>query len=178
MPSPRSSTRSIRTASAVIALALGLAVSGCGLMPSPSLPPVPSAAAPTAAPAPTAPGDAPQPSGSAAQAEQCAQLVTDMQGIAVDVALLGERFGSGDLLGGAVLLGSISTRVGDLQARVTDPALIERIEAIQAGWTALVADAEGSLQAGDTSGIDRAIAGIGELGEQVTALQEFCAGNA
>ncbi|WP_413320444.1 hypothetical protein AA0Z99_06125 [Agrococcus sp. 1P02AA] len=177
MPSPRSSARSIRTAGAALVLALGLAVSGCGLMPSPSLPPAPSATAPTEAPAPTASGEAPQP-GSDAQAEQCAQLLSDVQRIALDVALLGERFGSGDLLGGAALLGSISSRVGELQGRVTDPALIERIEAIQAGWAALVADAEASLQAGDTSGIDRAITAMGALGEQVTALQQFCAGTA
>lgn len=164
----RTAAAGIRAAGAVLVVAAGLLVSGCGLLPSPSLPPVPSATA-----QPTTP-----PTGETGQAEQCAQLLTDVQGIAADVARVGEMFGNADFLGAAALIGSISGRVADLQTRVTDPALLERIDEIQTGWDALVEDVQGSINSLDAAGIDRAVAGLTQLGEQVTALQEFCAGTA
>lgn len=160
----RTAAAGIRAAGAVLVVAAGLLVSGCGLLPSPSLPPVPSATTP--------------PTGETGQAEQCAQLLTDVQGIAADVARVGEMFGNADFLGAAALIGSISGRVADLQTRVTDPALLERIDEIQTGWDALVEDVQGSINSLDAAGIDRAVAGLTQLGEQVTALQEFCAGTA
>lgn len=159
----RSARPGIRTACAGLVLVAGLLVSGCGLLPSPSLPPVPS---PTAQP--------PQPSGEG-QAEQCAQLMADVQGIAFDVARVGELL-STDPFQALGLLGGISDRVGELQTRVTDPALLERIGEIQAGWDALVEDAGSSITSLDADGIDRAVAGMTRLTEQVAALQEFCAG--
>lgn len=149
-------------------LSAGLFAAGCGLVPSPSpsLPPVPSA---TTQPTP--------PSGDTPQAEQCAQLMTDVQGIAVDVARVAELVGT-DLFGAFALLGGITERIGDLQTRVTDPALLERIGEIQAGWDALVADAGESIQAGDTAAFERIGASLTELTDQVTSLQEFCAGTA
>lgn len=167
MRSTRSTGRRLRPAGLALALAAGLMVSGCGLLPSPTLPPVP-----TATVQPTVPA------GGGAQSEQCAQLMAEVQGIAVDVARLPELVGSGNLFAAVPLLTEITTRVGDLEARVTDPALLERIEEIQSGWNALAEDAQRSLETGDTGGIDRAVAGMTQLGEQVAALQEFCAGTA
>lgn len=158
--------RSTAPRSAAIALALtaGLLVTGCGLLPSPSLPPVPSA---TAQPAPTGSGDE--------QSAQCERLLADVQGIAVDVARVGELFASNPL-GAVPLIADVSRRIGELQTSVTDPALLQRIDEIQSGWDALVDDAGRSVQAGDTSGIDRAVTGLTQLGEQVTELQEYCVG--
>lgn len=163
----RSASPRIRRVGVALVLSAGLLLSGCGLLPSPSLPPVPT---PTAQPSQPADGAA------GGQAEQCAQLMTDVQAIAVDVARVPELLGAGNLLEAGALIGGITERVGGLQTRVTDPELLERIDEIQTGWNALVEDAQGSLTSGDTSGIDRAIAGVTELTEQVTALQEFCAG--
>lgn len=153
-----------RTASAAIVLVAGVLLSGCGLLPSPSLPTIPTPSTASSQP----------PAGT--QSEQCAQLLTDVQAIAADAARLPEMLSSGNVIGAGALLGTISGRVGDLQTRVTDPALLERIEEIQSGWDALVEDATSSIEELDTAGIDRAIAGITDLTERVTALQEFCAG--
>ncbi|SFS17861.1 hypothetical protein SAMN04487783_2433 [Agrococcus baldri] len=158
--------RSARTGAAAAVLVAGLLVSGCGLLPSPSMPPVPTAE--------------PAPSGSAepgTQAQQCAQLVAEVSSIATDLGQIGSRLGT-DPLGALALLGGITERIGDLETRVTDPALLGRIGEIQAGWDALVADATESISAGDTSAFERIGSGLTELGEQVTALQEFCAGTA
>lgn len=168
MTSPRSTVLGLRAAGVALVLSAGLLVSGCGLLPTP-------------APGPTSTTDpAPPPSGSAeggSQAEQCAQLMTDVQGIAADVARLGEMVAS-DPIGAFGLLGQITERVGDLQTRITDPELLERIEEIQSGWNAIIEDAQASVGSGDTAGIERAMAALTELGEQVAALQEFCAGTA
>lgn len=149
-------------------LAAGLLVSGCGLLPTPS--PTPSA---TAEPAPSPSG----PAGEGSQAEQCAQVTTDVQGIATDVGRLGELITT-DLLGAVGLLGQITERVGNLQTRITDPALLERIGEIQSGWNAIYEDAQSAIASGDTSGIERAMTSLTALGEQVASLQEFCAGTA
>ncbi|WP_405217499.1 hypothetical protein [Agrococcus sp. Ld7] len=154
-----------RAAAIALALTAGLLVSGCGFLPSPSLPPVPS------------PSAQPAPSGGDDQSAQCEQLLADVQGIAVDVARVGELLAS-DPLGAVALIANVSGRIGDLQTSVTDPALLERIEEIQTGWDALVEDARGSVASGDTGGIDRAVTGLTQLGEQVTALQEYCTGTA
>ncbi|WP_347753842.1 hypothetical protein [Agrococcus sp. ProA11] len=156
-------SRSPRTAGIALALTAGLLVTGCGLLPAPSLPPVPSA---TTQPAPT---------GGNAQSAQCERLLADVRGIAVDVARVGELLAN-DPLGAIALIANVSGRIGDLQVSITDPALLERIDEIQRGWDALVEDASASVAEGDTGGIDRAVAGLTQLGEQVTALQEYCAG--
>ncbi len=158
--------RSARTGAAAAVIAAGLLVSGCGLLPSPSMPPVPTAE--------------PAPSGSAdpgTQAQQCEQLMTDVGAIAADVARLGELITTNPFAVPA-LLGDITDRVGDLQTRVTDPELLERIEEIQAGWDALVADATEAIQSGDTGAFERIGSALTELSEQVTSLQEFCVGTA
>lgn len=153
----------LRTAAAGLVLAAGLLVSGCGLIPSPA--PSTSAA---------------EPSGSATgepgtQAEQCAQVLAQVQSIGDDIGRLGEMVAN-DPFGALGLLTSISERVGSLQAQVTDPELLERIGEIQAGWDALVADAQESLGAGDASGLQRAADQVAQLGQQVTELQQFCTG--
>lgn len=153
----------LRTAAAGLVLAAGLLVSGCGLLPSPA--PSSSAA---------------EPSGSATgepgtQAEQCAQVLAQVQSIGDDIGRLGEMV-TNDPFGALGLLRSISERVGSLQAQVTDPELLERIGEIQAGWDALVADAQESLGAGDASGLQRAADQVAQLGQQVTELQQFCTG--
>jgi hypothetical protein len=154
----------IRSTAAGLLIATGLLLSGCSLLPTPS---------PTAAPAPSSS----EPAGEQTQAQQCAQVLTDVQGIATDVARVGEMLGS-DPFGALALVGGISTRVGELQTSVTDPELLERIGEIQAGWDAVVEDAQGSLTSGDAAGVQRVVAGLTDLGEQVSALQEFCAGTA
>lgn len=166
MHSPRSTGRRLRPAGLALALAAGLLVSGCGLLPSPSLPPVPT---PTAQPT--------VPAGGGEQSEQCAQLMTEVQGIAVDVARVPELLGT-DFLQAGLLVADISSRVNGLEARVTDPALLERIAEIQAGWDAVAQDAQRSFESGDVGGIDRAVTGLTQLSDQVAALQEFCAGTA
>ncbi|WP_306232817.1 hypothetical protein [Agrococcus beijingensis] len=154
----------IRHAAAGLIVATGLLLTGCGLLPTPSPTPVPD---PSTS----------EPAGEQTQAQQCAQVVADVQGIATDVGRVVEMVGS-DPFGALALVGSISNRVGDLQVRVTDPELLERIAEIQSGWDAVVADAQGSLTSGDAAGLERVVAGLTELGEQVSALQEFCAGTA
>ncbi|WP_206446508.1 hypothetical protein [Agrococcus sp. KRD186] len=158
--------RSARTGAAAAVIAAGLLVSGCGLLPSPSMPPVPTAE--------------PAPSGSAdpgTQAQQCAQLVAEVSSIATDLGQIGSMLGT-DPFGAFALLGGITGRIGDLETRVTDPALLERIGEIQAGWDALVADATESIGAGDTGAFERVGSGLTELADQVSSLQEFCAGTA
>lgn len=164
MNSQRSTAPRLRAAGAALVVAAALVVSGCGLLPSPSLPPVPTA---TAQP--------PQPTGVDGQSEQCAQLLTAVQAIAVDVARVGELLGT-DPFGAIALVTNISGRISDLQTSVTDPALLERIDEIQTGWDAVLEDAQGSITSGDTGGIDRVVTGLTQLGEQVAALQEYCAG--
>lgn len=158
--------RSARTGAAAAVIAAGLLVSGCGLLPSPSMPPVPTAE--------------PAPSGSAdpgTQAQQCAQLVAEVSSIATDLGQIGSMLGT-DPIRAFQLLGGIPERIGDLETRVTDPALLERIGEIQAGWDALFTDAKESFSAGDMAAFERIGSGLTELGEQVTSLQEFCAGTA
>ncbi|ERG63066.1 hypothetical protein L332_01155 [Agrococcus pavilionensis RW1] len=150
----------IRLGAAGLAAAAALLVTGCGILPSPA--PVPT----TPATVEPAPGD---------QAQQCAQVLAEVSAIATDVGRVGEMLAT-DPFGALALVGSISTRVGDLETRVTDPALLERIGEIQAGWDALVADAQESLASGDAAGIERARTALVELGDRVVALQEFCAG--
>lgn len=152
----------IRHGAAGLAAAAVLLVTGCGLLPAPDPAPVPT----TPATVEPAPGD---------QAQQCAQVLAEVTAIATDVGRVGEMLAS-DPFGALALVGSISTRVGDLETRVTDPALLERIGAIQAGWDALVADAQDALASGDATGIERAGTALAELGDEVVALQEFCAG--
>lgn len=160
---PRGMTASrIRLGAAGLAAAAALLVTGCGILPSPSPAPVPT----TPATVEPAPGD---------QAQQCAQVLAEVTAIATDVARVGELLAT-DPFGALALVGSISTRVGDLETRVTDPALLERIGEIQAGWDALVADAQESLASGDAAGIERAGTALTALGDRVVALQEFCAG--
>lgn len=165
MITPRTTAVGTRLRAAAAVLAAGLLLSGCGLLPSPAPSPVP-----TAQPAPSGASGEPQ-----SQAQQCEQLMTEVRGIAADVARLSEVVTTNPL-GALPLLGDITGRIGDLQTRVTDPELLQRIEEIQAGWDALVADAEQSFSAGDPSGIERAMTALTRLGEQVTALQEFCVG--
>lgn len=154
----------LRTAAAGLALALGLTLSGCGLLPQP-------------APAPTASDAAPAESGApGTQAEQCARVLAQVQAIGDDVGRLGEMVTT-DPLGALGLLSSISERVGGLQAQVTDPALLERIGEIQSGWDALVADAQESLGSGDAGGLQRAADQVAALGQQISDLQQFCAGS-
>ncbi|WP_026373807.1 hypothetical protein [Agrococcus lahaulensis] len=152
----------IRHGAAGLAAAVALLVTGCGLVPTPEQTPVRTTPA-TASPAP---GD---------QAQQCAQVLAEVTAIATDVGRVGELLAT-DPFGALALVGSISTRVGDLETSVTDPALLERIGEIQAGWDALVADAQESLASGDAAGIERAGTALAELGDRVVALQEFCAG--
>lgn len=162
---PRGMTGSrIRLGAAGLAAAAALLVTGCGILPSPS--PAPAPVPTTPATVEPAPGD---------QAQQCAQVLAEVTAIATDVARVGELLAT-DPFGALALVGSISSRVGDLETRVTDPALLERIGEIQAGWDALVADAQESLASGDAAGIERAGTALTELGDRVVALQEFCAG--
>lgn len=149
----------IRTAAAALVLAAGLVVSGCASPP----PPVPSVESPT----PTAE--------ERSQAEQCAQLVTDVQGIAGDVPRVVEMLGT-DPFGAIALVGDISNRVGQLHVRITDPELLQRIERIQADWDAVVQDATDALGSGDVTAIERISAAMSELGQQVSDLQQLCAG--
>lgn len=160
--------RTGRAAGITAVVVAGLLASGCGLLPTPSssLPPVPTA---TEQPTPSA--------GDGGQAAQCAQLMVEVTSIGTDLARVGELL-AGDPIQAAMLLTGITGRIGDLQTRVTDPALLERIGEIQAGWDALVEDARGSITTGDTAGIDRTITAMTALGDQVVALQEFCAGTA
>ncbi|ROR66738.1 hypothetical protein [Agrococcus jenensis] len=153
----------IRTAAAALVLAAGLVVSGCASAPTPS----PTATATADAATPT-----PEPQ---TQAQQCAQLMTDVQGIAADVPRVGELLGT-DPFGALALVGDISNRVGDLHLRVTDPELVQRIEQIQAGWDAIVQDAQESLGSGDVTAIERVSASLTELGQQVSDLQQLCTG--
>ena len=145
----------IRSSAAVLAAAAALLLSGCG-----------SLAGPAASPEPTQ-----------SQAQQCGQVMADVQGIAADVGRAAETVGT-DPIGALALVGSISDRVGGLQTRISDPELLDRIEEIQAGWDAIVEDAQVSIAGGGAAGIDRVVTGLTELGEQVSALQEFCAGAA
>lgn len=158
----RTSTR-IRTAAVAILLAAGLLVTGCTNPPMPPMPSIPPSQS--------------QPADPQSQSQQCQQLMTDVQGIATGLGRVGQMLGT-DPIGAFALVGEVSSRVGDLQTRVTDPALLQRIEEIQASWNAVVADAEASLTSGDPGGIERATTGLTQLGEQVSALQEFCTGNA
>lgn len=151
----------IRTAAAALVLAAGLVVSGCASAPTPSPTATADAATPTAEPQ--------------TQAQQCAQLMTDVQGIAADVPRVGELLGT-DPFGALALVGDISNRVGDLHLRVTDPELVERIEQIQADWDAIVQDAQESLGSGDVTAIERVSASLTELGQQVSDLQQLCTG--
>lgn len=150
----------IRTAAAALVIAAGLVVSGCSSAPTPTPTPTPEAATPTAEPQ--------------TQAQQCAQLMTDVQGIAADVPRVGELLGT-DVFGALALVGDISNRVGALHVRVTDPELLERIERIQAGWDAIVQDAQDSLGSGDVTAIERVGSALTELGQQVSELQQLCA---
>ena len=144
-------------------LAAGLLVTGCTNPPTPPMPSMP--------PSQSQPGDA------QSQSQQCQQLVTDVQGIATDVGRVGQMLGT-DPFGALALIGDVSNRVGDLQTRVTEPQLLERIAEIQANWDALFADAQGSIASGDTAVFERMGAGLTELTDQVGALQEFCTGGA
>lgn len=145
----------IRTAAAALVIAAGLVVSGCT-----STPPTPTSASPT-----------PEQS----QAEQCARLTTDVQSIAADVPRVGEMLGT-DPLGALALVGDISSRVGALDLQVTDPELVQRIDGIQAGWDAIVQDAQDSLGAGDLGAFERIGAAATALGQQVSDLQQLCVG--
>ncbi len=169
MLTSRSRRLGVRTSSAALLLAAGLLVSGCGLLPSPA----PSASTPSSpsAPAPTASGS------EGTQAEQCARLIAQFTSIATDLGRVGELLGS-DPFGALALLGDISGRVGDLQTRVSDPELLERIGEIQAGWNAIMEDARAAITSGDASGIERATAAMTQLGQQVAELEQFCAGTA
>lgn len=149
----------IRTAAAAIVVAAGLVASGCASTP----PPVPTVESPT----PT--------SEERSQAEQCAQLVSDVQGIAGDVPRVAEMLGT-DPLGALALVGGISNRVGQLHVRITDPELLQRIERIQADWDAVVQDATDSLGSGDVTAIERIGTSLTGLGEQVSDLQQLCVG--
>ncbi len=149
-----------RTAAAALVVAAGLVVSGCASTPTPA-PTQTAEATPTAEPQ--------------TQAQQCAQLMTDVRGIAADVTRVGELLGT-DVFGALALVGDISNRVGDLHLQITDPELIERIERIQAGWGAIVQDAQDSLGSGDVTAIERVSAALSDLGQQVTDLQQLCAG--
>jgi hypothetical protein len=152
----------IRTAAAALVVAAGLLASGCA-----STPPTPTAE-------PTTPVSEPA-AEPRTQAQQCAQLLTDVQGIAVDVPRVGELLGT-DPFGALALVADISGRVADLDLQVTDPELLQRIDEIQAGWDAIVQDAQDSLGAGDLTAIERVGAALADLGQQVTDLQQLCAG--
>ena len=149
----------IRTAAAALALAAGLVVSGCASPP----PQVPTVESPT----PTAE--------ERSQAEQCAQLMTDVQGIAGDVPRVAEMLGT-DPFGALALVGDISNRVGDLDLQITDPELLQRIDQLQADWDAIVQDATDSLGSGDVTAIERISTSLSELGQQVSDLQQLCVG--
>ncbi|MCR8672019.1 hypothetical protein, partial [Agrococcus sp. HG114] len=140
-----------------------LLLSGCGVLPAPSQSPVPTTAA-TA----EAHGD---------QAQQCARVIAEVEAIAADVSRVGESVAA-DPIGALALLGSVSSRVGDLQTRVTDPELLDRIGEIQAGWDAIVDDAQRSLASGDAAALERIGGALADLGQRVSELQEFCAGTA
>lgn len=146
----------IRTAAAALVVAAGLVVSGCASTPPPT---------------PTTASSTPEQS----QADQCAQLMTDVQGIAADVPRVGEMLGT-DPFGALALVADISGRVGDLDLQVTDPELLRRIDDIQAGWDAIVQDAQDSLGSGDLGAIERVGAALTDLGQQVSDLQQLCAG--
>lgn len=150
-------TTRIRTAAAGLVLAASLVVTGCA-----STPPSPTSEAST----PTA---EPQ-----SQAQQCARLLADVQGIAADVPRVGELLGT-DPFGALALVGDISNRVGDLHLQVTDPELLERIQRIQADWDALVQDAQDALGSGDVTAVERISTALSELGTQVSDLQQLCA---
>jgi hypothetical protein len=150
-------------------MAAALLLSGCGLLPSPTLP-TPSA---TAQPSPEGEQSG-EPDGS--QPEQCRRVIADLEAIAADAGSIATTAAT-DPVGALGLLRSMSDRIGGLEARVTDPELIERIERIQSGWDAVFADA-GSAASGDPDALQRVTSGVTELGEQVTALQELCAGTA
>ncbi len=149
----------IRSAAAALVVAAGLVVTGCASTP----PPVPTLESPT----PTAE--------ERSQAEQCAQLVSDVQGIAGDVPRVAEMLGT-DPFGALALVGDISNRVGQLHVRITDPELLQRIAQIQADWDAIVQDATDSLGSGDLTAIERIGASLSELGQRVSELQQLCVG--
>lgn len=151
----------IRTAAAALVVAAALVASGCS-----SPPPTP-----TAEPSPTAETQPPAQS----QAQQCAQLLTDVQGIAADVPRVGEMLGT-DPFGAVALLADISGRVADLDLQVTDPELLRRIDEIQSGWDAIVQDAQESLGTGDLGAIERIGTALSDLGQRVSELQQLCAG--
>ncbi|MGM1030756.1 MAG: hypothetical protein ACQEWM_12935 [Actinomycetota bacterium] len=153
----------IRTAAAALVVTVGLVVSGCS-GPPPTPTPDPTTPAPTA--------QAPEPE---TQAQQCAQLLTQVQGIAADVPRVGELLGT-DPFGALALVADISGRVADLDLQVTDPELLQRIDAIQAGWDAMVQDAQDSVGTGDLGALERIGAALTDLGEQVTELQQLCTG--
>lgn len=147
-----------RTRAAAAALLItGLVLSGCASTPSTS---------------PSAPAEP------ATQAEQCAELMTDVEAIGADVPRVGELIGT-DPIGALALVGDISARIGDLDTELTDPELIQRVDEIQAGWDAVVQDAPAALEAlgsGDAAGAERIGSALTELGEQVTELQQSCTG--
>lgn len=149
----------IRTAAAALAIAAGLLVSGCASTP----PPVPTVESPT----PTAE--------ERSQVEQCAELVTDVQGIAGDVPRVAEMLGT-DPFGALALVTDISNRIGQLDVRITDPELLQRIDRIQADWDAIVQDATDALGSGDLTAIERIGASLTALGQQVSDLQQLCVG--
>ncbi len=149
----------IRSAAAALVVAAGLVVTGCASTP----PPVPTLESPT----PTAE--------ERSQAEQCAQLVSDVQGIAGDVPRVAEMLGT-DPFGALALVGDISNRVGQLHVRITDPELLQRIAQIQADWDAIVQDATDSLGSGDLTAIERIGSSLSELGQRVSELQQLCVG--
>ncbi len=156
----------IRTAAAALVVAAGLLVSGCA-----STPPTPTAGPTTPASDPAS-DPAPEPR---TQAQQCAQLLTDVQGIAVDVPRVGELLGT-DPFGALALVADLSGRVADLDVQVTDPELLRRIDEIQVGWDAIVQDAQDSIGAGDLGALERITASVTELGQRVSELQQLCAG--
>lgn len=161
----RSRRLGVRSSSVAVVLSAGLLVSGCGPLPapSPSTPPSPSASAAEGA--------------QGSQAEQCARLVAQISSIGTDLGRVGEMLG-GDPFGALALLGEISGRVGELQTRVSDPELLERIGEIQAGWNAIMEDAQSAIASGDAGGVERAMTAMTELGRQVAELEQFCAGSA
>lgn len=154
----------IRTSAVALVAAAALAVSGCSTTTTP-------------APGPTSTAGQPSQTGQAGEAtsEQCQRLIGDLQAIGDDLARATQQLGS-DPFSALGVLASIAGRLGSLEARVTDPELIERIDAIRSNWDALVADAQGAIQSGDAGGVERAGAAVTEIGGQLTELQEFCRG--
>ncbi|SDS55949.1 hypothetical protein [Agrococcus carbonis] len=169
MTDPHRTGPRLRAVTAAVAMAAALLLSGCGMLPSPSLP-TPSA---TAQPAPEGEQSGEQ---EGSQPEQCRRVIADLEGIAADASRIATTAGT-DPIGALALVRGMSDRIGGLEARVTDPELLDRIERIQTGWDAVFADA-GAATSGDPEALQRATDGLTQLGEQVTALQELCAGTA